>query len=99
MSKARKILGDDAGRSPQGAALPTPQPEPSASPQSPPQCSPALNAADLAGFRVAFARDLMMQSIQIEISRAKFVGIDPGSHAEFAVEVADALIAALTRAK
>lgn len=60
---------------------------------------PALRPEDLAGLRVSFARDVMMQSINAALSCTSFVGVDLDAAACFAAKAADALITALTKPK
>jgi len=45
--------------------------------------------------RVSIAREVLMAGIQANINRKEFVGMNLGAAADFAVEAADKLIAAL----
>lgn len=79
-----------SSRKPLQDAIP---PEPAS---TPPTSSPALTAEDLAGLRVAFARDAMMQVIA-PCFDPRNIGVNLNDAAAFSVQAADALVAALIR--
>lgn len=78
------------------AAADTPTPvasAPTADPAEPPSLPPMF------ALRVRFASDVMMASIQANFARKDFLGMSLDAAAEFAVNAADELIAALIAPK